>query len=294
MSPIIVFMTKKIHDYNCTAPIGKFQTSINLWAKITTFGSKAAAAVVTNVMDAHAALYSLAIYILTWYTADKSVDIMYLYIMSNRESYRGLIFFSFYMLFPTFPVSFSLLRFLFTVVFGDGSLHHPLPHRLYNSLPRLPFLDSTLNPHWSFIPDLETGTAVELRRLLCTHSRSLSHMYLYARISWVANVNWKILGYGYQWVCAHCQSGETLGWNCRRQCLQSRLSNSNLAMICLVFWTAPRVGHCLTNPYPQAITWSPVIPVHGQTRLDRIMGIGSQRIENGQWEISRAQGPMCI
>jgi hypothetical protein len=53
----------------------------------------------------------------------------------------------------------------------------------------------------------------------------------------------KILGYGYQWVCAHCQCGETLGWNCRCQCLQSRLSNPNLAMVCLVFWTAPRVGH---------------------------------------------------
>ena len=28
--------------------------------------------------------------------------------------------------------------------------------------------------------------------------------------------------------------------------------------------------------------------------LGQNMGIGSQRIENGQWEMSRAQGPMCI
>jgi hypothetical protein len=28
--------------------------------------------------------------------------------------------------------------------------------------------------------------------------------------------------------------------------------------------------------------------------LGQNMGIGSQRIENGQWEISHAQGPMCI
>jgi hypothetical protein len=33
------------------APIGKSQTSINLWAKITTFGFKAAAAIVTNVIE---------------------------------------------------------------------------------------------------------------------------------------------------------------------------------------------------------------------------------------------------
>ena len=43
--------------------------------------------------------------------------------------------------------------------------------------------------------------------------------------------------------CAHGQSGETLGWNCWRRCLQSCLSNFHLAMICLVFWTAPRVGY---------------------------------------------------
>ena len=34
------------------APMGKIQTSINLRAKITTFGFKAAAAIVTNVIDA--------------------------------------------------------------------------------------------------------------------------------------------------------------------------------------------------------------------------------------------------
>ena len=42
----------------------------------------------------------------------------------------------------------SLLRFLFTVIFRDGSLHHSLPHRLYDSLPRQPF--NSLNPHCWF------------------------------------------------------------------------------------------------------------------------------------------------
>ena len=61
--------------------------------------------------------------------------------MSNRKSYRGpKFFFAFYLLFPTSPASFSLLRFLFTDVFGDGSLHHPLPHRLYHSPTQLSIL----------------------------------------------------------------------------------------------------------------------------------------------------------
>ena len=57
---------------------------------------------------------------------------MYLYRMLNRESYRGLKnFFAFYLLFPTFPTSFPLLHFLFTVIFGDGSLHHCLSNISY-------------------------------------------------------------------------------------------------------------------------------------------------------------------
>jgi hypothetical protein len=41
-----------------------------------------------------------------------------------------------------------------------------------------------------------------------------------------------------------------------------------------------------------------VIPVYGQTnpwgRSDGIVGIGSQCIENGQWKMSRAQGPVYL
>jgi hypothetical protein len=57
------------HVNQALAPMGKFQTSINLWAKITTFGFKAvkaAAAIVTNVIDAPSAPppYPLARYVM--------------------------------------------------------------------------------------------------------------------------------------------------------------------------------------------------------------------------------------
>ena len=162
---------------------------------------------------------------------------MYLYIMSNREVLSRPHFFFFLYAVPNIP---RVFWFYFYCHFWGWLASASTPALQFTSTPTIPRLNSQSS--LIFHSRFRIGTAVE-HRVWCTHSRSLLHMYLYAQISWVANVNWYFFDYGYQWVCAHGQSGEVLGWNYRCRCLQSCLSNSHLAMICLVFWTAPRVGY---------------------------------------------------